>query len=451
MAAAAPAPPDTVVAPAGDVVRAVAATVSAGGRRIVHALLGRRAVLGVIGLLLLTAAVGLLVPQDAPVTYPLARALGLDHVFAGWWFRAIIAVAAAQLGLATARLARRDWRRVRRDRGPASRSSFIVVDGLSLAEALKRTGYVRLRVSPEAERHVKNVWGYTAAGLLHAGMLSAMLSMMFVSLTASSGVLTLTEGATVSSAAALEDARQGPLASEPLLSYAVHLDRIDISYWPKGEARRISGTYSIIRPGKTETLVVATNAPVAVDGLRLFQDSRVGYGYGLTVQRDGVTMTPRLVLPLPESADAPSYYDTELENGDLLRAKVVHDPTAPNGAPVLTLRLMRGDDIVGEQSFDSTGTAMLGDTSVSVDVATRWSILVLERTRGMGLLFASFFAILAGATLMYGASPRELTLVKHSDGTVTADWHAVRFARLYASEERLLREAASGAKEDTGD
>lgn len=451
MEATALAPTGTVEVRAGNGVCAVAATVSAAGRRIACVVLGRRAVLAVIGLLLLTTTVGLLVPQDAPVVYPPARALGLDHVFAGWWFRAIVAVAAAQLGLATARLIRRDWRRVRRNRGPASRCSFIVMDGLSLAEALKRAGYVRLRVSPESERHVKNVWGYAAAGLLHAGMLSAMLGVMLVSLTASSGVLTLTEGATVSSATALEGARQGPLASGPLLPYAVHLDRIDISYWPNGEARRISGTYSIIRPGKTETLVVSTNAPVVVDGLRLFQDSRVGYGYGLTVERDGTTMTPRLVLPLPESAEAPSYYDTELENGDLLRAKVVHDPTAPNGAPVLTLRLMRGDDLLGEQSFDSTGTAMLGDTSVSVDVATRWSILAVERTRGMGFLFASFFAILAGAMLIYGATPRELTLVKHDDDTVTADWHAVRFATLYANEERMLREAAAGAKEDGGD
>lgn len=378
--------------------------------------------------------------------------LGLDHIFSGWWFRAVVVVIAVQLSVATARLVARDLRRVRRRRGPASPDPTVVRDARTLAEALKEAGYRRVHRSTDTVRYVRHLWGYAGPALLHAGMLAAILAVLLNSLTVSSGGLNLAEGQSVTRGTPLEAPRPGPLAAAPALPETLRFDALTVTYWPDGQPRAIVGTYSLVQPGGATPVIVAANEPVTVAGTRFFQSSDVGYAFGVTLGGGTDSVEQRLLeLPLPESASEPSYLDTELESGDLLRAKVVHDPTVPGGAPVLTLRLMRGDDVIGEQSFDSTGTAMFGDTSVSVDIATRWSVIILERTRGMGLLFASFFAALAGAMLIYGATPRELTLIKHNDGTVSADWHAVRFARLYADEERMLREAATGAKEGSGE
>lgn len=415
-------------------------------------LLDRRVVTGTLVVAAATVAIGLVVPQAEGTAATSVSGLGLDHVFTGWWFRAVVIVITAQLTVATARLVARDMRRVRRGRGPASPDPTVVLDARTLSTVLQKTGYLRVRRSVGSARYVKHLWGYAGPALLHAGMLAAILAVLANSLILSSGQLKVTEGQSVTRGTPLEAPRHGPLAAAPALPETLRFEAIAVTYWPGGQPRSMAGTYSVVRPGVASPVTVVTNEPVTVAGMRFFQSTDVGYSYGVTLGRGTDTVEQRLLeLPLPASASEPSYLDTELENGDLLRAKVVHDPTVPGGAPVLTLRLMRGGDIVGEQSFDSTGTAMLGDTSVSVDVATRWSILVLERTRGMGLLFASFFAILAGALLIYGATPRELTLVKHDDGTVTADWHAVRFARLYANEERMLREAATGTKEGGSD
>lgn len=419
--------------------------------RLLRAIMRPQGVVGAIVLAAVTVGIGLAIPQDGSAT-GLAGKLGLGHVFSSWWFLAVCMLISVQLAVAVTRLCARDLRRIRRERGPASSDPATVRDAPGLADALGVTGYRRIRRSATTARYVKHVWGYAGPALLHVGMLVAILGTLTNSLTLSSGSLVVFEGATVTRGESLVNPRYGPLADPPVLSQTLRCDSVNITYWSNGEPRRIEGLYSILASGGGQTVRVATNAPRVIDGVRIFQDSRVGYAYGVTLTRSGAApIKQRIDMPLPESSDVPSYLDTLLENGDLLRAKVVHDPEVPGGDPVLTLRLVRGDDVVGEQSFDSTGTAMLGDTSVSVDVATRWSILVLERTHGMGLLFAGFFAILAGAMLIYGATPRELTLVKHDDGTVTADWHAARFARLYASEERLLREAAIGGKEGSGD
>lgn len=418
--------------------------------RLLRALLRRQAVVVAIVLATITVGIGLAVPQDGAAT-GLAGTLGLDHVFSGWWFLAVCVLVALQLGGAVTRLSARDLRRIRRERGPASSDSVTVRDAAGLAAALTAAGYRRIRRSRTTARYVKHVWGYAGPALLHLGMLTAILGALINSLTMSSGTLVVFEGATVTQGEQLGSARHGLFGNPPALTQTLRCDGIDITYWPNGEPRQIEGLYSIIRPGGEEAVRVATNAPLVIDGVRIFQDSRVGYAYGVTLTRGAETIKQRVDLPLPESGDSPSYVDTLLENGDMLRAKVTHDPAASAGNPILTLRLVRNEDIVGEQPFSGTGSGVLGDTQVSVDIATRWSMIALEQSRGIGILFAGFFIILLGAVLIYAATPREVTLVRREDDTVIADWHAVRFSALYANEERMLRIAAAGAKEDDGD
>lgn len=420
-------------------------------KRLSHALLRRTVVLAVIALLIATTAVSALLSARVGAS-PLGS---LDVAQAGtagaalwWWSRLLVFFATLQLVLATVRLARRDVRRARRVRGPGSQDGFRVDESKRFADELKRMRYLRVGRSVSTARYVRDVWGYAGPALLHLGMIIVAVGALTMSLTQSSGTLWVSPGLTEPSGTIPDNPTQGLLASDPVLASTLRCDGIDLTYWPTGELRRVTGTYSLLAADGVQRISVSTNDPVTVQGLRFFQDPRAGYAFGITLDDGGETTKLRLDLIVPGAPDEVSYLDTELENGDLLRAKVTHDPGESTGAPVLTLRLVRAGEVLGEDVFTGLGGGQLGEADVSVDVIALWGIVVFERSVGSGLLFAGFFVIALGAALIYGATPREITLLKHEDGSVTAHWHATRFATLYTREEARLRASASTEERD---
>lgn len=323
----------------------------------------------------------------------------------------------------------------------------MVEDEPALAAALRTLRYRRVRHSVSVARYVRNPWGYLGPSLLHAGMLLAMVCILVVTLTRSSGLVAILQGETLQAGTLLQSAERGPLGEESVLRGDLTLERLGFAYWSDGSLRAVDGAYTESSNGAPRTLSVTTNHPRTVDGTRYFQDQRVGYAFGVTLTQGKSVFKKRLDLPLPASADAPSYFDMQLPNGDLLRAKCYHDPASSDGSPQLTLRLVRDGEILGEHSLVNATSARFGDVDVTLDFQTRWSVLVLERSRGYGALFVSFFIIFLGASLIYAAPPREFTLTKGADGVTTADWHAVRFDTLFRDEENRLR-AAAAAKDE---
>ncbi len=417
-------------------------------KRFRSILLSRWTILLVMAVAGVTVLAGLAVPQQ-PILSPegfwqrAVAALGLDHIFSTWSFRVLVGVAVLQLLMVTVRLLRRDVRRLLRDRGPASRRPVVVEDKPALAAALRALRYRRVRHSASTARYVRNPWGYLGPSLLHAGMLLAMIGILAVTFTRSSGLVPMLQGETLQAGTLLEAAERGPLGEEPVLRADLTLDRLGFTYWPDGSLRVVDGVYSEVRNGVPRTLSVTTNRPRTADGTRYFQDQRVGYAFGVTLTQGESVLKKRLDLPLPASTEKPSYFDMQLPNGDLLRAKCYHDPTSSDGSPQLTLRLVRDGKVLGEHSFADATSARFGDVDVTLDFQTRWSLLVLERSQGYAVLFTSFFIIFLGAALIYGAPPREFTLTKGADGATTADWHAARFDTLFTDEEDRLRDAAT--------
>ena len=277
----------------------------------------------------------------------------------------------------------------------------------------------------------------------------AMLSVLVVALTASFGLLKVFEGETIPRGTALEAVERGPLGRAPELPGDITVDAVRIEFWDNGEPRRITGLYTLLLDSGTRSFEVAVNQPRVVEGVRYFQEQRVGYAYGLSIEQDGTLMPIRLDMPLPPSAAEASYLDTVLPNGDLLRAKCLHDPVADAGAVELVLRLVRDGEVLGERTLNGGTSVALGDLDVKVDAQAVWAILTLERSVGYTPLFTSFFVIFLGAFFIYATPPREVTLTKRDDGTVVAEWFAPRFGTLYDDEERRLREAASGEGSDT--
>lgn len=394
---------------------------------------------------------GLVFPQSPLVSQnPVVQFLGLNRVFTMWWFELIAAVASLQLFAATVIMVRRDFRRLTRRIGPASAYNFEVVDPAGLRATLSQLRYVQIRKSSTNTRFVRNPWGHLGPSVLHLGMCITVVSVLLVALTNSSGVMEFFEGERPSPRGTpLGAAEQGLLAEEPVLPGDFGLEELRITYWESGEPRTITGRYSLTLAGAQAPIELVVNEPRMIDGVRYFQEHRVGYAFALSITVGDEVMLQRLDMPLPPSATEPSYLDTDLGDGRLLQAKVYHDPAVQGPSPELVLRLKREGRVVGaEQSFAQTSNAMVGDIDVRIDAMRPFSTVTFDRSIGYEPMFASFVVIFIGSLLVYSTPPREITLLKRDDGTVVATWHAARFANLYTDEYDRLRKAAQ--KEESG-
>lgn len=409
-------------------------------------LLDRRLTLVTTSLLAASLLAMLAVPQrvtgDVATASAFVRLLSLDAVVASWWFRVLVAVASLQLMAVTVKVARRDVRRFLRTRGPASREGFDVREPRVLARALRVNGYLRIRRTATTARYIKHPWGYAGPTLLHGGMLLAACGVLAVALTQSAGLLQLVEGQSVPAGTALQDPRQGPLGSEPSLEENLTLERIDASFWENGEPRSFTGVLALESASGVTRLAVTTNQPRTVRGVRYYQEQRVGYVFFVTISRGSDVLKQRIELLQPPSAIEASYAEYTLSDGSLLRTKCLVDEVS-GGQPTLVFRLVRDGKTVAEESMVGGATAKLADMTVSVDAVARWAVITIERSYGHGLLFSSFFIIFLGAMLIYGAPPREITLVRDERG-IRAEWYATRFTTAFAGERERLRSAAAG-------
>ncbi|MBN2248120.1 MAG: cytochrome c biogenesis protein ResB [Coriobacteriia bacterium] len=361
------------------------------------------------------------------------------------WFVALVSFAALQLTLATIRLTRRDARRLLRHQGPSSRRPMIVRDENVFHSALLRQGYVPLRRSDRASRYVRNPWGFLGPALLHGGMLIALAGITLIWLTQASGLLILIEGESRAAGTALVSDERGPLVQESALSAGLALDRVEVEHWDNGETRSVRGVYTIETDSGQIQVDLVANEPTTVGGVRYIQDSRVGHVYAMRLTREDRTDEQEFFLAEPESLEQPAYLDIPLQTGEVLRLKSVLLDSA-SGAANLVARVERSGLVVGEQAVVEGEPAAIGELGVELLDTCRWTILVVDSTPGYGLLFGGFGVISLGAALLYLATPREVTITREPEGDVRADWHAVRFGRLYEREETLLRAAAAGGK-----
>jgi len=414
-------------------------------------LLHPRAIIAVMVVAGFAMMAGLVFPQSSLVSQnPVVQFLGLNRVFTMWWFELIAAIASLQLFIATTIMVRRDFRRLTRTVGPASAHRFDVDHPGALRATMSRLGYIQIRKSHKTTRFVRHPWGHLGPSVLHIGMCITVLSVLLVALTNSSGLMEFFEGERPRpQGTPLNAPQQGLLADAPVLPGDFALEELRITYWETGEPRTIIGRYSLAVDGREEPVEFVVNEPRMIDGIRYFQEHRVGYAFALGLTVGDEVILQRLDMPLPPSATEPSYLDTVLENGDTLQAKVYHDPEVPGGAPELVLRLKRGGQVIGqEQSFAQTSQAMVGDIDVRVDGMRRFSTVSFDRSIGYEPMFFSFVVIFIGSMLVYSTPSRELTLTKREDGTIVAHWHAARFADLYIHEYNRLQ-AAAQAKDST--
>ncbi len=324
---------------------------------------------------------------------------------------------------------------------------FEVAERTVFARALQDQGYRRLFPNASNTRFVKHPWGFFGATVLHVGLVLAVIGVAAVSVTQSTGLLTLVEGATVTAGTPLADPSRGWFGAPPVAPVDITLERIDASFWPSGEARRYVCTYVLGGSPGQRRVNLSVNAPQRIEGTRYHQENRIGYAFFLTIDGPSGSAKQRLDMPQPPSSSEASYLTRKLPDGAVLDAKCEVDEPA-GSQPVLTVRLSRDGKRLGQATLSEGDAAAVGPYRVSADAVFRWAVLTIDRSRGYGILFPSFFVIFLGGVLLYGFVPREVTVWKAEDGTVWADWYAPRFADWYRGEVEALECAARGEAEE---
>lgn len=375
---------------------------------------------------------------------PVVEALGLDRVFTTPWFAALAGLFAVTLVLSTFDQWKVSLGRVRalppeggREGEPSPRSAAEV------EAILEAEGFRRLSARGATVRYGKRWQGWFGNFFLHAGMTVAVVFSVIYALTESRASAHLVSGQPLRLEPGRYAQRRGLLAREMPLPAEMHLYRVEPTFGAGDKLVDLASHLVLTDPdGTSRELRVAVNDLQSHRGVVVYQLVKYGAAFALDVEGGGEP-TGELVLefPPPATRGAQTYANRALPSGRLLKAKYVASADRQKlwlDDPVLTLRLMEGEAILGEVSLREGQAALLGPVSVRLLRAGGWTELLFEGSLGTSGIFAGFAVLLLGGGLAFFAVPREV-LVRAAPGGATVIWRTGRFADFHRDErDRIL-------------
>lgn len=430
-------------------------------------LLSRRTVLTLIVLLLGAVVIGYLFPQrflTAPaelegwrLAHPqlarLSRFAALDHVYTSPWFALLLGCFLAVLTVSTGEQFRLAWQKTWHG-GLAGDPVAVAAGEAAVVAALRAKGFRRLGTASGGVRFVKHPGGYWGGFLLHLGIVVSIGASLVILLTEQRGVLHLVEGESSPPGAPWYQEERGLLAASLLLPETVRLDRVAAEYWPNDDLKQLTTAFSFVdRGGRTTPVTMGINRPARFRGLRLFQGKSYGRAFYLEFRDPGGGWHGELLLlEQPENRTKAAYGTFLLGWSPFgLKAKYYADVARrgpESDQPLLVVRLLDGERVVGELPLTVGGSGPLGPYTVTLARSARWGGLIFIRSHGMVGIFCGFFLICLGGGLSYFFPPREILLQGGGAGC-RLSWRGTRFAAMYRDEFAAVVARASATGGDT--
>lgn len=424
----------------------------------------RATVLTLIGLVTASILTATLVPQtqipgtettswivSVPYLNTVIDVLGLNRVVGTVWF-AILVVAfllsllfslSDQFSAALNRLRRQPPER------PTPDAVLLPVRD-DLDARLKRQGFSCVARGNSARRFVKGRWGYFGNPLLHAGMALVILSSLVYVMTEHRLLLRLIEGEPYWIEEAITAEARGALSPSLPLPKAIMAEKVTPTFWENDQNSGLSARIIFPKPGEEpDRIVPGINDAAWYRGMRLSLRSALGVAFALDVTEPGGRTAPlRLMLPLQPNRNRPGYGTLKDVLGKYtIKAKYLGDETKQSVQlvhPLLTVRLLAGERLIGEGVLRPGETVMIGATALRLNRAGWWIDLVLEGSYGMTGIFLGFGLLIAGVIVVYVVVPREITVWDAPDGMFVS-WRAFRLEKLYREEwERTLTVLGKG-------
>ncbi|OGW25225.1 MAG: hypothetical protein A2X59_12565 [Nitrospirae bacterium GWC2_42_7] len=430
--------------------------------------LSRKTVLWLISLILVTVVAAYFVPQrfsatpaniakwnsEHPALVVFINSVGLDHLYTTPWFAFLLFMFFVSITLSTyeqIKVAMKktfELQEMRETQGISINSSLE-----QIVLSMKKQGYMKIARNKGVVRFVKHPWSYWGSVLFHSGIVLVIASSLLIVLTQRRGQINLAEGEVFPARSPLIGEEKGILAENLLLPEAVKIEEINPEFWETDHLKHLSSVVSFIDPeGRTKKYELAINKIANYQGVRIYQGRTFGNTFLVVLSgKDGNEFRMRLDMEYPAKRDKPSYDNFEYEGLPfLLKAKYFADAdkkTMDSSNPLLVLRLVNGEKIIGEVPLRLGESGQLGPYKAALVNARKWSGIILLDITGMPGIFIGFFIIIAGIGLTYFLPPSEIYLIK-SGGGFSLLCRGGRFESLYMEEFEGIYKTLGGRKSE---
>jgi hypothetical protein len=368
--------------------------------------------------------------------------LGLDDIVGSYWFAGLILLFSISLVLST--VAQYGVARALIGRSPQSapRGEWqrVGYDPAGLAIRMSAAGYRVAGRMEGVERYVKHKSGYWGSFLLHLGLVVAVVFSLVYLLTQHKALVRLVGEEITRLTPENVVVKRGIMPLQEHLPYSMALTRLEPRFWSNGKLETLaSELYIADRPGDLPRRVdVALSDKGHFDSFRVYQGNPFGLSFNLELSFPGSGFRrEQLQLHYPGGRDSAGYGELAMEGTDLvLKGKFIPDAvgkTMEPRAPLLTLRLVRGEKILGEAVLKPGEKGQLGPWTVRLTRVEWWTEILLDGSRGMAGVFVGFAVILAGVLSSYCLVPREI-MVREEGGAVLVQQYVRRFAPIYRDE-----------------
>ncbi len=411
--------------------------------RLMRRLQARAVAMALLVLLVGWCVLGLVIPQRSvdPVYYgrweqrhpdiaAAAEWCGADHVFTSTGFlvtTGVLVVALAAGLLAMGRRLRDPSPSVVVDRSRLAVESLELpaVHGLawiSVVGILKDRGYQPISVGQTDVVLRKFGAGRWGGLVLHAGFLMVVVASFIVFLCGQRGfVQVLERDSYIGTQDQFLAEECGPLARPFRPDLLLTLERCHPSLYSGGALKGLSSEVLVgIQGGEMLAANVGVNAPLVVNGIKIYQSLDQGHTLGFRVGHSGADVPVYLSLgpasgrgmaamaherlPTTDLDVAVAFWPVEDERMSAVESGQLHLVVRRNGRTLTEGWLRPGE------SIDAGGTAITWmDTR-------RWSGFILTSTPGLTGVFAGFVLVLTGLILIYGYPTREVRISLLTEG-----------------------------------
>jgi len=326
-----------------------------------------------------------------------------------------------------------------------SNSFTVALSKQDLTKRLRRQGYIKVGNNSDAVRYVKHPWGYWGIFLLHLGLLIVVASSLLVTATRKQGVIRLAEGEIHRPAQPWLYEEHGLFVAPLKLPESVRLLRLTPEYGKDDNLKKLQSAVNFVSAqGLVNQQVIATDSILNYQGLRIYQKADFGNDFHLIFSARGERKGRAVIdLVAPLAKDKASYGDFDFVGLPYhLMAKYYADAEKKSllsDNPLLTIRLLDKDRIVGELSLTSGARGKLGPYQVQLAKVKRWTYFIFIDTCGMNGVFLGFFIIILGGMLGYFTIPRELYGMRKNDGSLRMFWRVTKFNSLYQHEFEMIK------------
>ncbi len=420
-------------------------------------LTGRKSVLTVFLLVALSIVFVNIIPQagsrgagghpwyeGAPLVATLIQAVGLNHIFATWWFLALAVYFVTLLLLST-------WdqgmKALNRCRTPAAGSGGewheLRIPLESFETALRSHGYRPGRRDGVSRQYRKCRAGNWGNCLLHLGMTVSILFAFVYLLSEQRSLVRLLQGETRPRHDVTLSETTGLLAAPLEYPALLRLERVIPEYWENDVLKTMTAHLSFAdSSGREEQVKVEANYKKPFRNKLVYLSPTFGNAFQLVfLRKDGQYVNQTLFMATPARRDIADYATVPLSGeGITVKAKYYADEkhsSLISNNPLLTLRLFDGNRFLGERQFHTGDSGVIGPYVILLRSTKTWVDLMFEGSFGTMGIFTGFFIILTGALFIYFLTPRSIDLRRRGEEWEMI-WSAARFKDMYREEKEMI-------------